>query len=165
VVKLNNKDIRILRYIDKHGSTNLDAIAEGVEISRSTVHYRIRKFLDDGIIKRNIVEINPEKLGLDVTAITFVYANYDKIDSDELGKKLSKVSGVIAVYYVLGDVDFIVLLKAKDKEDLKRLIKDITSIEGVIRTGTHFVASVVKEERRLLVNFNDDTIKTIFSLK
>ncbi len=165
MTNLNQKDIKILRYIDEHGATNLNDIAEGINISRSTVHYRIRKFQEDGIIKKTIVEIAPDKLGLDVTSITFVYANYEKTNAEELGEKLSKVSGVSAVYYVLGDVDFILILKTKDKEGLKRTIKDITSIEGVIRTGTHFVVSAVKEEKRLLVNYNDEAIRELFGIK
>lgn len=163
--KLNKKDIKILRFIDRHGVTNLDEIARGVDISRSTVHYRMKKFFEDGTIKRTIIEVDPEKLGLDVTALVFVYVNYEKASADELGELLSKVSGVSTVYYVLGDVDFIIILKAKDKEDLKRAIKDITSIDGVVRTGTHFVVSTVKEEKRLLVNYSDEALKKLFDLK
>jgi DNA-binding Lrp family transcriptional regulator len=165
VIKLNEKDIKILKFIDRHGIMNLDEIARGVNISRSTIHYRMKKFFDKGAIKRTIIEIDPEKLSLDVTALVFVYVDYEKASADELGECLSKVCGVSTVYYVLGDVDFIVILKAKDKEDLKRTIKDITSINGVVRTGTHFVVSTVKEEKRLLINYTDDALKKLFDLK
>lgn len=165
MAKLNKKDIRILKFIDQHGATNLDEIAKGVRMSRSTVHYRMKKFYDDGTIRRTIIEIDPEKLGLEVTALVFVYVNYEKVSADELGELLSKVSGVNTVYYVLGDVDFILILKVKDKEDLKRAIKDITSIEGVVRTGTHFVVSTIKEEKRLLINYSDEALRKLFDLK
>ena len=161
--------VRKSLYMDKFGISNLDAIAESLKISRSTVHYRIRKLRKYGIIKRNIMELDPEKLGLEVSAITSIYVSTDKIhwyaESTDVGKKISKISGVIAVYYVLGNVDFVAFLRAKDKNDLQRLLKDISSIRGVIRTDTKFVASTIKEEKRLLINFNDNHIEGILNLK
>tara|TARA_B100001971_G_C17657789_1_gene271236 strand:- start:86 stop:433 length:348 start_codon:yes stop_codon:yes gene_type:complete len=115
------------------------------------------------------MELDPEKLGLEVSAITSIYVSTDKIhwyaESTDVGKKISKISGVIAVYYVLGNVDFVAFLRAKDKNDLQRLLKDISSIRGVIRTDTKFVASTIKEEKRLLINFNDNHIEGILNLK
>jgi|TARA_B100001964_G_scaffold245768_1_gene335776 Lrp/AsnC family leucine-responsive transcriptional regulator len=169
MVELNKNDLRILQYMDKFGSTNLDAIADSLKISRSTVHYRIRKLRKYGIIKRSVMELDPEKLGLEVSAITSVYVSTDKIhwyaESEDVGKKISKISGVVAVYYVLGDVDFLVFLRAKDKKDLQRLLKDVSSIKGVIRTDTKFIASTIKEEKRLLINFHENHLEEILNLK
>lgn len=158
MIKLDDKDVKILCYVDANGSYNLDDISRDLNISRSTVHYRIKRFEEMGIIKRRLVEIDPAALGLEITSITLVYANYEKISAEKLGERLAQIPGVIAVYYVLGDVDFIVLHKAKDREDLKRILKDMSSIEGVVRTGTHFVATTIKEEKRILVNYSEEML-------
>lgn len=161
MVKLDEKDIQILCYIDKYGNSNLDEIAKKLKISRSTIHYRLKRYKELGIIKRAIAEIDPVALGLDITAVTLIYATYEKTNAEEVGKKLAEIPGVISVYYVLGDVDFIVLHKSKDREDLKRILKEMGSIEGVVRSGTHFVASTVKEEKRILVNYPEKMLQKL----
>jgi DNA-binding Lrp family transcriptional regulator len=158
MIKLDSKDIKILRCLDEIGNSNIDEISRAAKISRSTVHYRLRKYYDAGLIKRSLIEIDPSALGLDITAIILVNAVYEKIYAEELGEKLSKIPGITCVYYVLGGIDYIVICKAKDREDLKRILREISSTEGVIRTATHFVASTIKEEKRLLVNYPEEML-------
>lgn len=165
MARLDDKDIKILRCIDELGNSNIDEIAKMINISRSTIHYRLKKYKEAGVIKRSLVEIDPVELGLDITAVILVNAAYEKIYAEELGERLSKVPGVTSVYYVLGGVDFIVICKAKDREDLKRILKDLNSTEGVIRTGTHFVASTIKEEKRVLVNYPQEMLQKLFCLE
>ncbi|WP_457554518.1 Lrp/AsnC family transcriptional regulator [Candidatus Pyrohabitans sp.] len=161
-VRLEEKDIKILRCIDEDGSCNLDEISKRTSISRSTVHYRLKKFEKMGLIKGTFVELDPQVLGLDITAVTFVNVSYENATAEEIGEKLASIPGVFTVYYVLGDFDFIVIAKAKDREDLKRILREMHAIDGVVKTGTHFVASTIKEEKRLLVNYNDEILKKLF---
>ncbi len=161
-VKLEEKDLKILRCLEENGSYNLDEISKITNISRSTVHYRLKKFKKMGLIKGTLIELNPEALGLDITTVTFVSVSYDNTTPEEIGQKLASISGVFAVYYILGDFDFIVIARAKDREDLKRILREIHAIDGVVKTGTHFVASIIKEEKRLLVNYNEDDLKKLF---
>jgi|Deesub1362A_J573_1020465.scaffolds.fasta_scaffold00105_38 DNA-binding Lrp family transcriptional regulator len=165
MLKIDEKDIKILRCIDEVGNSNIDEIAKMTNISRSTIHYRLKKYQESGIIKGTLVDLDPIELGLDITAIILVNAVYEKIYAEELGEKLSKIPGVISVYYVLGGVDFILICKAMDREDLKRVLRDINSTEGVIRTGTHFVAATIKEEKRILVNYPEEMLKKLFYSK
>ena len=161
-VRLSEKDIKILKCLEENGSINLDEIAKLTNISRSTIHYRLKKLRECGLIKRTIVELDSEAMGLDITAITFVNVVFNNNTAEEIGKRLASISGVFSVYYVLGDFDFIVIMKAKDKEDLKRVLKEIHAIDGVVRTGTHFVATTIKEEKRLLVNYDDEKLRELF---
>ena len=101
-VKLEEKDLKILRCLEENGSYNLD------EISKIT----------------------------------------NNTTPEEIGQKLASISGVFAVYYILGDFDFIVIARVKDREDLKRLLREINAIDGVVKTGTHFVASIIKFDRK-----------------
>ena len=160
--KIQDKDIKILKCIEEDGSCNLDEISRLTNISRSTIHYRLKKFRKMGLIKGTFAELDPQVLGLDITTVTFVNVSYDSGTAEEIGEKLASISGVFTVYYVLGDFDFIVIAKAKDKEDLKRILREIHAIDGVVKTGTHFVASTIKEEKRLLVNYNEEDLKRLF---
>ena len=161
-LKLEEKDLKILKCIEEDGSCNLDELSKLTNISRSTIHYRLKKFRKMGLIKGTFAELDPQVLGLDITTVTFVNVSYDSSTAEEIGEKLASISGVFTVYYVLGDFDFIVIAKAKDKEDLKRILREIHAIDGVVKTGTHFVASTIKEEKRLLVNYNDEDLRKLF---
>jgi DNA-binding Lrp family transcriptional regulator len=63
--------------------------------------------------------------------------------------KLSKVPGVWAVYYVLGDYDFIVLIRAINREDYMQKLELLSNMADIERTSTQVVGRVVKEDPRI----------------
>jgi Lrp/AsnC family leucine-responsive transcriptional regulator len=58
---------------------------------------------------------------------------------------LAEVNGAWAVYYVLGDIDFIVVIRAHDRDDYMRKLNEIFNVGDIERTTTHIVARVFKD--------------------
>ena len=61
---LDEKDIQILRRVEQDYEVNLEELSEELGISKSTIHYRLKKLKEDGVITRAMAEVDPEVFGL-----------------------------------------------------------------------------------------------------
>ena len=148
-IKLDNKDIEILRLLQRNGRISLDEIARTLNMPKSTIHYRIKRLERSGIIEAYYAKLNVESLGKDYITATFVRAKYGPGYHEIVGRKLASIPGVWAVYFVLGDIDFIVLSRANDRDDFMRILNQMMSIKGIERTSTHVIIKVIKEDPRV----------------
>jgi DNA-binding Lrp family transcriptional regulator len=164
-ISLSNLQLDIIYKISEHKEVNLERISKELGISKSTIHYNYKKLEEMGLIQGFVPLINEGLLGLDITAITFVRTKYVGGSGKELGDELAKIPGVVAVYYVLGDIDFIVISKALNREDLKRIIDAMSKIDGVERTSTQYVLTTIKEEKDLFSCYPSEIARILFANK
>ncbi|PSN86660.1 hypothetical protein B9Q02_01485 [Candidatus Marsarchaeota G1 archaeon BE_D] len=147
-VELDDVDRRIIQAMLKEGEFNLEKIARRVEVSKSTVHNRIKKLKASGVLKGMLPWLDLDKTGNTITAISLIRAKYGPQYAEEVGRKLAAVEGVWGVYFVLGENDFIVLIRARTKAELEKVIESFTKIDGVERSNTAFALKVIKEDFR-----------------
>lgn len=139
-------DRRILKVVEANSDISLKEIGHKVGIfSPSAISKRIDSLKEEGYIKRMGADLDYEKLGFNFITMTFVRAKYQKDYKDVIGKELSQLPGVISVYFLLGDVDFVIITVNKSKEDYQNTLETLTSIEGVERTDSRTVLQVFKE--------------------
>jgi len=146
---LDETDRRVLTMLQRDCRVPLQEVAEVLRVPKSTVHYRIRKLEQDGIVEGYQAKVNASRLGYDYLAVVLVRAKYGPRYHEKLGRRLAKISGVSAVYYVLGDIDFIVLIRAKDRDDYMHKLTQMSSMADIERTSTQIVAKVMKEDARV----------------
>ncbi|MEA2660973.1 MAG: hypothetical protein QOH08_545 [Chloroflexota bacterium] len=71
-----------------------------------------------------------------ITAVVLITADRKAIPA--LGEALAAVDGVSEVYSVTGQVDFIVMVRAREHEELADIVtRRIGQVPGVARTDTH----------------------------
>lgn len=146
---LDNLDIAILRELQKDCRTSVQIIAKKVKTPSSTVHYRIKRLEEQEYINGYYVNLNPGKVGKDYITIMQVRAVYKQNYHEDIGKKLAKLPGVSAVYFLLGEWDFIVLFRSKDQVEYMQILEQVMKMEGIERTSTLVVARVLKEDPRV----------------
>ena len=146
---LDETDRRVLTMLQRDCRIPLQEVAEVLRVPKSTVHYRIRKLEQDGIVEGYHAKVNASRLGYDYLAVVLVRAKYGPRYHEKLGRRLAKISGVSAVYYVLGEIDFIVLIRAKDRDDYMHKLTQMSSMADIERTSTQIVAKVMKEDTRV----------------
>lgn len=61
---IDERSLRILSALAEHKTDNLDRIAEVADIPTSTVHYRIRRLTEDGVIENDLLDVDLETVGL-----------------------------------------------------------------------------------------------------
>jgi DNA-binding Lrp family transcriptional regulator len=124
-------------------------VAKRLGIPKSTLHYRIKRLEKDGVIEGYHAKLNSLELGYDYVAIILVRAKYGPRYHERVGKKIAAIRGVWAVYYVLGEYDFIVLVRATNRDDYMHKLELLSNMPDVERTSTQIAAKIVKEDPRL----------------
>lgn len=146
---LDEKDARILEVLQKDGRTSNVELARAVELTPSATLERVRKLEERGIIKGYTAVVDPP--ALDLGLLAFVFMRVDDRD-DPLGRAestaeaLSALPSVLELHHLAGEDCFLVKVRARDTDDLYRILKDefgpFKSIRG---TRTTIVLKTVKE--------------------
>jgi DNA-binding Lrp family transcriptional regulator len=72
-LEIDNLDIQILSILMKNATTPYTEIAKELIVSGGTIHVRMKKLEEMGVIKGASLEVNPQKLGYDVTAFLGIF--------------------------------------------------------------------------------------------
>lgn len=144
--QLNNLDKRILLSIFDTRETNLSVISKRVGVSKSTVHNRLKKMKSSNFLKGVIPLINQTNLDKSITAVSLINARYGPEYGESIGAKIAKIKGVWAVYFVLGSIDFVALIRAKSKVELEAIVNELSKTAGVERSETIMALNTVKED-------------------
>ena len=78
---MDEVDRRILQVLQKDDKVPYHKMGEGLGIGASTVHSRVRKMVNGGVIEGFSAIINPEKVGYEVTAWIGLSIDPGKIDT------------------------------------------------------------------------------------
>ncbi len=70
---LDNLDIQILSILMNDASIPYTEIAKKLIVSGGTIHVRMKKMEELGIIRGSNLIINPQKVGFDITAFLGIY--------------------------------------------------------------------------------------------
>lgn len=155
---MDEQDAKILKVLSDHGQTSSKAIQDITGIPKSTVHYRLKRMKEEGIIEDELYNVDLEALGLGLTVITEVFAEFAEGYHEEVGEKLSQIEGVNSVYFTMGDTDFIVVAHLPNRDRVESLITEYEKIEEINRTSSNYVISTIKEERAPLRNYELETL-------
>ncbi|GAB3517387.1 Lrp/AsnC family transcriptional regulator [Arthrobacter monumenti] len=135
---LDSVDRRILSELAADGRMSVTAVAEKVHISRAHAYSRISRLTEDGVLTRFTALIDPAKAGLKSSA--YVTLKVRQHSWRELKERLQSIPEVHHIALVGGDFDVILLVRAVDNVDLRRVIFDkLQSMEGVLDTQTFLV--------------------------
>ena len=147
--KLDEIDIKILNALQDNSEISFESLGKGLGVSKSTIHYRVMNLKEKGIIKKFTAIVDPEKVGMGILAVSLIRAHYNPGYVEYIGDKLKNIQGVWGVYFLIGEHDFVVLIRAKDKEDLNRIVETFISMKEIERSNTHVIIKKIKEDIRV----------------
>ncbi len=145
---LDKTDIKILKNLLVDARLSSRQMALKLGMSTVTILTRIKKMEKEKIVRGYTAIIDHEKLGYDLTAIIEIFTKKGKMV--EVENELSSLENVCAVYDVTGESDTVVVAKFKNREELSKFVKTISSKPNVDKTVTNIVLSTVKEDFRLV---------------
>ncbi len=148
VILLDKTDIKILKNLLVDARLSSRQMALKLGMSTVTILTRIKKMEKEKIVKGYTAIIDHEKLGYDLTAIIEIFTKKGKMV--EIENELSSLETVCAVYDVTGESDTVVVAKFKNRDELSKFVKTISSKPNVDKTVTNIVLSTVKEDFRLV---------------
>lgn len=145
-VHMDNFDRRILKILQEDATISLKEIGKRVGLfSPSAVSKRIKYLKDQGYIKKISASLDYSKLGYGFSALTLIRGKYGHNYKDNIAQKLKEIKGVVSVYFLLGDVDFIVYTITKNKDEYSHILEKLSSIPEIERSDTRTILEIYKE--------------------
>lgn len=146
-MKLDQKDLKVLSMLKQDSSLSTHKISKKTQIPITTVHNRIKKLQEMGVIEKFTVKINQEKLGNSISAFLMIDVDASSktvdVNQRDIVKKLNFFDEVESVYIVTGIADIIAKVNVKGITELNELILEkIRKIHG-LETQT----MIILEER------------------
>ncbi|MCE5295872.1 MAG: Lrp/AsnC family transcriptional regulator [Euryarchaeota archaeon] len=144
---LDDKDLAILAELKKDARRSTKAIAKDLNIPRATVHERIKRMMDRGVIKGFTVIPDYTKLGEPVTAFILVsFLPNTTVSQREVATLISKIDCVQEVHLVSGEHDIILKVRGESMESIGSLVIDkLRSLPGVGKTLTMASFTTIKD--------------------
>ncbi|MDU5108452.1 MULTISPECIES: Lrp/AsnC ligand binding domain-containing protein [unclassified Clostridium] len=134
--QLDELDYQILELLIKDCRTPYLEIARICHVSGGTIHVRMKKMEELGIIKGTRILLNLPKLGYDVCCFVGIYI--DKTSSyDLVFEELSKIKEVVELHLTTGTYSVFAKVVCRNISDLQNiLLNKINPISGIQRTDT-----------------------------
>ena len=139
--ELDSKDIQILSLLLNNARLSNKEIAAKIEIAQSSTHDRIKKLTQKGYFKGANAQIDQKKLGLNIEVMLAIKLNkqHRSIIADFI-EKASQFPGVLQLFHMAGNSDFILHLAVKDSDELRGFILDrLSTLDYIQSTETTMV--------------------------
>ena len=135
-LEIDKLDLQILAILMEDAKVPYTKIGEALFVSPGTVHVRMKKMEQMGIVKRHQLIVNYERLGYDVTSYLGIYLQQSSM-YENVVKELKKIKEVVALHYTTGTYSIFAKVICRDTNHLKDVLHDkIQSIRGIQRTET-----------------------------
>lgn len=134
--EIDNIDRQILSILMEDAKKPYTDIAKMIHVSGGTIHVRMKKMEQEGIVKGANLSIDHTKLGYDITAFLGIYLDKSSM-FDEVAVELKKIPEIVAAHYTTGLYSIFAKIVCRDTNHLRDVLHDkLQRINGVQRTET-----------------------------
>ena len=134
--EIDNVDLKILNILMEDAKIPYTEVAKRVFVSGGTVHVRIKKLEEMGIVTGTTLKMDYSKFGFDVTCFMGIYLLKSSL-YDSVVNNLKKIPEIVKVHYTTGNYNIFIKIHCKDTRHLKDVLHDkIQKVEGIERTET-----------------------------
>ena len=149
-IKLDEIDRQILDMLIDNTRKAFTDIAKKLLISAGTVHVRVKKMEDAGIIRGSSLSLDYKKLGY--TFIAYIGIFLEKTHQTKFVlQHLESIPFVTVAHITTGKFNIFCKLRARSTDHAKEIIFKIDDIEGVNRTETMIsLEESINDKKRLM---------------
>ncbi|WP_223648388.1 Lrp/AsnC family transcriptional regulator [Hymenobacter psoromatis] len=134
--ELDMVDYRILNILVQDAKLPYSEVARQIQVSAGTVHGRMNRLEELGIVRRATLSLDLAKLGYG----TQVYIGITLLSNAFIAvvtEKLREIIEVTDAYFATGPYHIFTCLRCRNNEHLRAILRErIELIEGVVRTET-----------------------------
>ncbi len=141
-------DFKLLNALADNPDASLKELGEKIIMfSPPSISRRKKNLFDMNIITETNISIDFEKLGYYYEVVILVKAKFGKNYIQTTGQILNSMRGVLAVYNISGDIDFLVFAIYKNRHEFLQTLDLLMNSETIERTDT-------RQVHRIFKNFN-----------
>ncbi|MEM2127119.1 MAG: Lrp/AsnC family transcriptional regulator, partial [Candidatus Bathyarchaeia archaeon] len=129
-MELDEKDIEILRLLQRDAKMSVKEISERLDSPVTTVYSRIKRLEDLGFIRGYTALLDASKLGRGTTAFILASFTYrapgieKTLDQRQIAREVARFPEVQEVHIITGDWDILIKVKDRDVASIGRFVID-----------------------------------------
>lgn len=135
-LEIDNTDLKILSLLMQDANMAYTEIGKRIFVSGGTVHVRMNKLKQMGIVCGSQLVIDHARLGWDISAFLGIYLEKSSLYED-VSSQLEKIPEVVNVHYTTGIYSIFAKIVCRDTQHLREVLHDkIQKVNGIQRTET-----------------------------
>ncbi|WP_407357084.1 Lrp/AsnC family transcriptional regulator [Methanolobus sp. WCC5] len=147
---MDEVDLAILERLCKNSRMHSTEIATDLELATSTVHKRIEKMRETGVIREFTVKVDTSEVGLTVT--TFIGVNIEQSKRINIINRLRNIDDVLEIYELLEPYDLLLKVRTFDIHSLKEnVLQVIGNMDGVKDSQSILTTKCHKEKSCIIL--------------
>jgi Lrp/AsnC family transcriptional regulator len=145
-LQLDRVDLDIIRLLQQDADLSATAIGEKIGLSQSPCWRRIQRLRDEGFIKGQVTLFDRKKLGFNVMIFAQVKLTaHGRSKVPEFAETIRKFPEVQECHLVLGSVDFLLRIVARDIEEYEHFFfEKLSHLPEVQEVQSNIVLSEIK---------------------
>jgi Lrp/AsnC family transcriptional regulator for asnA, asnC and gidA len=133
---LDKLDLQIIHEMMENAEISYADLGKKLFVSGGTIHVRIKKLQEFGIVRGTRLNVNLKHLGFDVIAFIGIYLEKSSL-YDSVAKDLRKIPEIVRLNYTTGNYSMFAEIVCKDINQLRFVLHDeLQKIKGIERTET-----------------------------
>ncbi len=135
-LNIDELDLKLIQKMMENADHSYAELGEELHVSAGTIHVRIKKLTELGVIKNKILKVDYKKIGMDVVAFVGVYLEKSSL-YDSVAKQLKKIPQVVRLNYTTGSYSMFIEIVCRDIDQLRKVLHDdLQKVQGIERTET-----------------------------
>ncbi|HTN37423.1 MAG TPA: Lrp/AsnC ligand binding domain-containing protein [Arachidicoccus sp.] len=135
-LNLDKLDYQIIQVMMENAEISYADLGKKLFVSGGTIHVRIKKLQEFGIVIGSRLTINTKALGFDIITFVGIYLEKSSMYED-VAKELKKIPEIVRLNYTTGTYSMFAEIVCKDIQQLKHVLHDeLQNIKGIDRTET-----------------------------
>jgi Lrp/AsnC family transcriptional regulator, leucine-responsive regulatory protein len=154
---MDTNDLKTLKLLQDEGRASWARLGELLGVTGPAAAERVRRLEQKGVIRGFTALIDPESVGLALTA--FIAVSLEKpTHRTEFLAKVQALPEIQECHHCTGDDDYLLKVRCRGVSDLDRIINaELKSVRGVLRTRTTIVMRTSKDSPVLALPDADET--------
>ena len=135
-LNLDKLDLQIIHEMMEDAGVSYADLGKKLFVSGGTIHVRIKKLQEMGIVKGTRLNVDLKMLGYDITAFVGIYLEKSSL-YDMVAEDLKKIPEIIRINYTTGNYSMFLEVVTRDINQLRHVLHDqLQKIKGIERTET-----------------------------
>lgn len=152
MAEIDTIDRKILKHLQRDASLSLENLGEEVGLSRNACWRRVKTLEDSGVITGRVALVAP--LAIDLGLMLFMQVRTNQHDPDwavRFSQATRAIPGILSVYRMTGDLDYLIRARVADMADYDRLYQQLIKRLPLSDVSASFVMEEIKDGTALPV--------------
>ncbi|MFN9493802.1 MAG: Lrp/AsnC ligand binding domain-containing protein [Sphingobacteriales bacterium] len=133
---MDKLDLQIIQAMMEDAGISYADLGKKLFVSGGTIHVRIKKLQELGVVKGTKLNVDLKQLGYDITAFVGIFLEKSSL-YDQVAEDLRKIPEIIRLNYTTGNYSMFLEVVCKDIAQLRFVLHDsLQKIKGIERTET-----------------------------